>query len=111
MVGACQLLLVALATDQFMGAVLADVVEGFDRAIGGLDAEQLLFGNFQREIVANLGQLRDMTGELPAARQQALTLAGIDGRVGVIPTFERADRLDSLCCLCRFHADQPLSSQ
>ena len=76
--------------------MLADIIEGTDGTIAVADAEQVLAGDGEGEIVARFLQLRYVAGKLPGPRQQAVLLDPKDIRIGVIVRVQRADRFDGL---------------
>ena len=92
MIGADQHLAAAITADQFVGAMLADIVEGPDIAIPTADAKEALASDFEREVVAFRRQLRDMPGILPGACEQAVLLGPEDGRIGVVTRLQGPGR-------------------
>ena len=82
------------ALDKLVRAVLADIVEGVDRAIPVQHTEQGLAGHLEGEIVPRVLKLRGMPGELPAAGEQTARFNVEDFRVGVVARVQRQQRVD-----------------
>jgi hypothetical protein len=70
MIGADQQPGIAFARDQLMGAMLADIVKSAQFAVTAADAEQVLAGDAEGEIVAGLLHQGSVAGELPCAGQE-----------------------------------------
>ena len=67
----------------------ADVEERADGAIGLADHDHRIFSHVGRDEIAGLGNLRLVTEEQPAAREDALELELVDRRVGVDARVDR----------------------
>ena len=88
MVGADQDLAAAVAVHKFVGAMLADIVEGPDLTIAAANAEQPLPRDLEREVVAWRRQLRDVARILPGAGEQIVPLGLEDRWIGIVASFE-----------------------
>ena len=75
---------VAPAGEQFVGAVLADVVEGAQFPVVAAHDKHVLAADVLGQVVARPGDLRGMADETPGAEEDRLLLALEDAGIGII---------------------------
>jgi len=75
----------ALALQQTMTAMLADIVEGAQYAIASAHDRKVLADDVAGEVGSRIGDVGPVAGDLPAAPEDTITFPAIESVIGVTP--------------------------